>query len=71
MIIHPLDISFNWRKSKLKDLDFLDCTYLEISNPPEIPGLKTIVINFSNSENLYGLENNFFSCRLFKKITES
>ena len=65
MVIHPLDVSFDWRKNKLKDLDFTDCTYLEIwhhsckeknfSNLPDISGLKTIVINFTNSENLYGL----------------
>lgn len=85
MIIHPLDVSFDWKKSKLEDLDFSECTYLEVwhhsckeknfSNLPEVPNLKTIVINFTNTENLCGLEKypcleriELYYCRNMKSL---
>lgn len=64
--IHPLDVSFDWKKTKLNDLDFTDCIHMTIwhhsspdhdfSNLPDVPELRTLVINFSNSERITGLE---------------
>lgn len=64
--IHPLDVSFDWKKTKLNELDFTDCIHMTIwhhnspdhdfSNLPDVPGLKSLVINFSNSETIAGLE---------------
>ena len=64
--IHPLDVSFDWKKTKLNDLDFTDCTHMTIwhhsspdhdfSNLPDVPELRSLVIIFSNSERITGLE---------------
>lgn len=64
--IHPLNVSFDWKETKLNDLDFTECTHMEIwhhnspehdfSNLPDIPELKSLVIYFSNAETITGLE---------------
>ncbi|MBD5141398.1 MAG: hypothetical protein HDT25_08300 [Ruminococcus sp.] len=64
--IHPMDVTFDWKKTDLDSLDLIDCTYLGIwyhsskqhdfFNLPTAPKLKKLFINFSNSETILGIE---------------
>lgn len=64
--IHPMDVTFDWKQTKLDTLDLVDCTYLAIwyhsskqhdfLNLPSAPKLKMLFINFTNAETILGIE---------------
>ncbi|MGN1305251.1 MAG: hypothetical protein ACI4YB_09480 [Oscillospiraceae bacterium] len=66
MTIHPMTISFDWKKDDISKIDFTECTHLTIwhhrsdtynfSNLPDAPKLRTLIVNFSNVKNLEGLD---------------
>lgn len=64
--IHPLDVSFDWKTTKIEELDLADCQTLTVwhhfskernlGNLPEIKSLRYLIINFTNAESLKGIE---------------
>lgn len=64
--IHPLDVSFDWKTTKIEELDLADCQTLTVwhhfskernlENLPEIKSLRYLIINFTNAESLKGIE---------------
>ncbi|MBQ8781648.1 MAG: hypothetical protein IJZ72_08260 [Oscillospiraceae bacterium] len=66
MNVAPLDIKLDWKKDKLGEFDFSECSYLmlwhyssktfDFTTLPDIPKLKKLSVTFSNIKNLNGLE---------------
>jgi hypothetical protein len=64
--IHPMDVSFDWRKTAAEELDLSECIYLTIRhhlskrhdfhNLPYVSQLKSLSIYFSNINSLKGIE---------------
>lgn len=65
-LIHPLDISFDWKTANKDNVDFTDCQTLTVwhyntkehnfKSLPDIVNLKNLVIISSNIETLSGIE---------------
>lgn len=65
-LIHPLDVSFDWKTVNIKSLDFTECQTLtvwhhsskerDLKNLPDIIDLKNLIVISSNIETLCGIE---------------
>lgn len=65
MVIHPMNVTFDWKKDDINKLDFVDCRYMRIwhhrsdtfdfENLPKAPELRELEIYYTNVKSIRGL----------------